>query len=371
MAKRLKIGFDAKRLFCNFTGLGNYARTLVKNLEKHFPEHEYHLFTTKVLINEETEPFLNGKFHIHTPSLGINSGYWRTYGQSKLANSLDLDVYHGLSHELPFGLSGSVVKVVTFHDLIWEIYPNQFGLFDRLGYRLKYKSAAYRADRVISISKSTAKDLKRIYNVPESKIDIVYQTCNEQFTLQPNHKNSRDYFLYVGSIIPRKGLYHVIEAFASLHDQDKKPFVVIGIGPKGYTVQCKNLIKEYHLEPYFQFVGNVNNDELVSYYDGAIALILPSIYEGFGIPIIEAMARFCPVVTSNVSSLPEASGPHNIQIDPNDITQLYKAISRLSRTVSSIDTAQSNEYFHKHFDGLKLSNQLMDIYQANVEAKKS
>ena len=366
MTKRLKIGFDAKRLFCNFTGLGNYARTLVKNLEKYYPEHEYHLFTTEVVSNKETEPFLDKKFIIHTPPSGVNSAYWRMYGQSKLANSMGLDIYHGLSHEIPFGLTHSIFKVVTFHDLIWEIYPQQFGLLDRVGYKLKYKSSASRADLIISISKSTAKDLIRIYSVPDSKIDVLYQTCNQQFTLQAALNQSRNYFLYVGSIIPRKGLYQIIEAYALLHDKDKKPFIVIGSGSKGYTVQCKNLIKEYHLEPYFEFIGNVSNDELVTYYDRAIALVLPSIYEGFGIPIIEAMARNCPVITSNVSSLPEASGPHNVQIDPNDISQLYQAMSGVSRNNSLFDTLKSNQYFHEHFDGLKLSKQLMEIYQRNL-----
>lgn len=363
MNNQLKIGFDAKRLFCNFTGLGNYSRTLVKNLAKFFPEHEYHLFTPKIVRNEETEPFFTNQFHIHTPSTGVHSAYWRTYGQSKIANALDLDVYHGLSHEIPFGLTDSIFKVVTFHDLIWEVYPNQFSLLDRMGYRLKYKSSVNRADKVICISKSTSRDLMSFYGVPESKIEIIYQTCNEQFTSKPLLKQEKDYFLYVGSIIPRKGLYQIIEAFAFLQDRDKRPFVVIGGGDKKYISKCKKLIEEYHLESYFQFIGNVSNDDLVSYYDGALALVLPSIYEGFGIPIIEAMARLCPVITSNLSSLPEASGPHNIQIVPNDTTQLCQAMNSIVRGSSSFDTMLSKEYFHEHFDGQKLSNQLMGIYQ--------
>ncbi|MBC7886238.1 MAG: glycosyltransferase, partial [Saprospiraceae bacterium] len=170
--KKLIIAFDAKRLFNNFTGLGNYSRTLVKNLQTYFPEHEYHLFTPAISKNEETTYFLDkDKFVIHTAS--FNHPLWRSVGIAEEINKLNPDIFHGLSHEIPFGVSKNVTKVVTFHDLIYEKYPEQFGLWDRWMFKLKYRSSAQRADAIVAISDSTKHDLSSLYNIKEQKISVI------------------------------------------------------------------------------------------------------------------------------------------------------------------------------------------------------
>ena len=148
---KLVFAFDAKRLFSNFTGLGNYSRTLLKNLAEYYPQHEYHLFTPRIVKNEETVFFLeDSRFVVHTPR--VSHPFWRGFTMSAEVNALKPTLFHGLSHEIPFGLDHHILSVVTFHDLIYELYPHQFGFWDRWMYRWKYRSSAQRADAIVSIS---------------------------------------------------------------------------------------------------------------------------------------------------------------------------------------------------------------------------
>ena len=228
----MKIGFDAKRVFNNFTGLGNYSRTLVANLQKYYPQHEYHLFTPSITINEETLPFTQSPFIVHQPSGALDSVLWRTARQSKLINKLDLDIYHGLSHELPYGIDDKTKTCITFHDLIYELLPNHFNYWDRKLYQYKYKSATQRTDKIIAISQQTKQDLMATYYIDSSKIDVIYQSLNDSFIVNPIGPQTQDFFLYVGSIIKRKGLLQIIEAMALIPIEHRKQICVIGDGNK-------------------------------------------------------------------------------------------------------------------------------------------
>ena len=334
--KKLVLAFDAKRLFNNFTGLGNYSRTLVRNLQKFYPEHEYHLFTPTIKTNEETAYFLNNpNFIIHTPPRF--TPLWRSYLISKEINQLMPDIYHGLSHEIPYNLHKKIIRVVTFHDLIFEKFPSQFNWIDLKIYRFKYRSSAHRADQIIAISESTKNDLSKLYNVSDKKISVLYQSCNDVFQNQvPNPemlpeslKGIPPYYLYVGSLIERKGLIQIVIAYSKIPEESKKPFVIVGTGNKNYCKKIDDLIRYYNLENNFHFIKNIPNQALVSIYDHCFALIYPSVYEGFGIPIIECLFRNKPVITSETSSMPEAGGPGALLINPYEPEDIKNSMLRL------------------------------------------
>ncbi len=359
--KKLKIGFDAKRLFHNNTGLGNYARTLVKNLHQFYPEHEYHLFTSEISSNENCKYFLSNNFLIHTKPKWSNAAIWRTIGVSKKINELGLDIFHGLSHELPYNIGLQTKTVVTIHDLIYEKNPELFPLIDGWFYKIKYKSACERADAIIAISQSTAKDIEEVYKI-KNKVKCLYQTCSEVFQTTPIIDSPKKHFLYVGSINERKGLLKIVQAYGLLEEKYQLPFVVIGEGGD-YKTQVLAEIKTFGLSDKFIFKGNVNNDELVNYYDESLCLVLPSLYEGFGIPIIESLFRHRPVITSNVSSLPEACGLGGITFDPNSITALKTALEAMHspekwRQYSS----NGHGYVAKKFNQSTTTKLIMDFY---------
>ncbi|MCZ2102458.1 MAG: glycosyltransferase family 4 protein [Chitinophagales bacterium] len=377
---KLTIAFDAKRLFNNYTGLGNYSRSLVRYLQQKFPEHDYHLFTPKAQKNEETAYFFDPeKFTIHTPP--AFKPLWRTVGMAAQINNLKPDIFHGLSHEIPFGIHRDIATVVTFHDLIYELYPKQFGWWDRKMYQLKYRSSARRAAYITAVSKSTLLDLSRLYHLDASKMEVHYQSCNEVFLGNSEMSSAdralfpldiKEYYLYVGSIIERKGLLLIIDALAQLPNSLRKPLVVVGKGDLKYLTQVKNRIKHHQLESYVHFIQGMSNEALVQIYDQSFCLIYPSVYEGFGIPVIESLFRKKPVITSNLSSLPEAAGPGAILIDPYSVSELVQAMQDMSDSRRYNELAQQgHNYVQSNFSPQQTTHAIHDYYQKILQEKNS
>lgn len=362
------IAFDAKRLFTNFTGLGNYSRTLVRNLRKYYPGCEFHLFTPCIVKNAETEFFLdNPDFIVHTPARGRLM--WRTLGMAGEVNELRPDIFHGLSHEIPFGLNTDISAIVTFHDLIYEHYPEQYGWWDRNMYRLKYRSAAKRAGHIVCISESTRRDLADLYHIPESKMSTVYQSCRPEFMDSPclPVDFGKGYWLYVGSAIARKGLLQLVIAYGMLPPSARRPLVIVGSGPSEYTNQVKDMITYYNISSQIRWIERLDNQSLRSIYDDCYALIYPSMYEGFGIPLIESLSRFRPVITSDLSSLPEAAGPGARYADPFKPEEISAAMMDLeNKTLYEKLAMEGRDYVMRQFNAEVTAGKMMEVYRKQV-----
>jgi len=361
----MRIGFDAKRLFLNHTGLGNYSRTLVSNLIKYHPENDYFLYTPKAPRNSETEFFFNKEnVNIQLPAKAAGP-LWRSFGIKKQIQKDKVDVFHGLSNELPFGVSKMKLKTfVTIHDLIYERYPKQYGIFDRTVYRFKTKNAIKKANVIISISNQTTEDLQKFYAADTKKIELLYQTCNDDFVSnqKPFKEKTGDYYLYVGSIIERKNLLNVVAALNKLDPEERKKIVVIGNG-KAYKTKVENFIAQHDLSDWIEWKSQIANHELRSYYEGAIALVYPSTFEGFGIPVIEALYCGCPVITSNLSSLKEAGGSAAVLVNPMDVGEIVSAMRSVK---DKHDLHERNEKLAQHlnlFNPKVLSQKLLNLYK--------
>ncbi|MCB0636250.1 MAG: glycosyltransferase family 4 protein, partial [Lewinella sp.] len=259
-----RIGFDAKRLFNNFTGLGNYSRTLLKNLADYYPDNAYFLYTPKVQRNDETHYFLNSPMYsVREPKTGQRL-LWRSRRILNALRSDRIDLYHGLSHELPLGITSSgIPAIVTIHDLIFKHYPEQYGLLDRQLYDFKFRYACERADHIIAISESTRQDIIKFYDIPPEKITVIYQSCHERFIQERSQKTidsvlykhdlPSDYFLYVGSLIPRKNLLGIVKAMSLLPPDLRLPLVIIGNGP-AYKTKVVQYAKAQGLESHLRFI---------------------------------------------------------------------------------------------------------------------
>lgn len=363
--EKLVIAYDAKRLFTNFTGLGNYSRTLLRNLQEYYPYCEFHLFTPSIIENVETHYFLNNqKFKVHIPA--GSRLMWRTLGMSREVNTLKPDIFHGLSHEIPFGLQSSISTVVTFHDLIYERYPKQFGWWDRNMYQLKYRSAAKRAHHILAISKSTQNDMIDLYGIPEDKISVVYQSCRSEF-MQLHCvpvDYTKGYWLYVGSTIPRKGLLQLVMAYGMIPQNTRRPLVIVGSGPADYIQQVRDMMKYYGITDHVRWIERLDNQSLCSIYDACYALIYPSIYEGFGIPLIESLSRGRPVITSTLSALPEAAGPGAIYVNPFSPEEIASALLELeNKSLYERLAREGQGYVRTQFDGKQTANRMMEVYR--------
>ena len=381
----MNIGFDAKRAYHNGTGLGHYSRTLIRSLAEYFPQHEYFLFNPK-----PSELFhLNGKnIHEVLPSNLLHktlSSVWRSTWIKNDLEKTDIDIYHGLSNEIPLDIQKTDIRsVVTIHDVIFERFPAQYSKIDVEIYKRKFKYACDHADRVIAISEQTKKDIMEFYNTPEKMITVCYQSCNpafgqtvsEQARRQVKEKYSLpdQYFLYVGSVIERKNLLGICKAIYLLRNDLTIPLVVIGDGTK-YKQQVKDFIKQNGLEKQVIFLSEdplakvassfLRAEDFPAIYQSAIAMIYPSFFEGFGIPVLEALWSRLPVITSNISCLPEAGGDGAYYVDPNSSEEIAEGMKTIVADGSFTEALKEKGWQHaQNFTQQKCAANVMKVYES-------
>jgi glycosyltransferase involved in cell wall biosynthesis len=383
----MNIGFDAKRAYHNGTGLGHYSRTLIRSLAEYFPHNEYYLFNPKAsdLFN------LDGKnIHEILPSGLLHktlSSVWRSKWINSDLEKNNIDIYHGLSNEIPLDIDTTGIKsVVTIHDVIFERYPEQYSRIDVEIYKRKFKYACDHADKVIAISQQTKRDIMEFYKTPEEKIEVCYQSCNpafgkivdEKIKQQVKEKYSLpdEYFLYVGSIVERKNLLGICKAVYLLRNDLRKPLVVIGDGTK-YKQKVKDFIIQNGLESQIIFLSDdplakvassfLRAEDFPAIYQMAIAMIYPSFFEGFGIPVLESLWSRLPVITSNVSSLPEAGGEGAYYVDPNSAEEIAEGMKKIYNDKQFAVTLKDKGWQHaQNFTQLKCAADVMQVYQSLI-----
>jgi glycosyltransferase involved in cell wall biosynthesis len=370
----MHIGFDAKRAFLNSSGLGNYSRTLISSLQHYFPENQYSLYTPKTAEDDFLQRMSSAaNTKIRLPESFIDKklrSRWRSYGITHMLREDKVDVYHGLSNELPFNISDfKGKKIATIHDLIFLRHPELYPYLDRKIYNKKFRHACDISDVVVAISEETKRDLEQHYFVPESKIRVIYQSCDERFRREmtereiqavlQKHQLPSEYILYVGTIEERKNLLTIVKA---LKEVPEIPLVVVG-NRKSYFEKVKAYVDSNGLSARVHFPENVGNDDLPAIYRGAKIFVFPSFFEGFGIPIIEAMSCGVPVITSKGGCFPEAGGPDSIYVDPTSPAEMADAIRELLRSeqLRSSVAARGLQYV-KRFHPELIVKQLMDLY---------
>lgn len=383
----MNIAFDAKRYFHNTTGLGHYSRTLVNSLIEYYSENNYFLMNPKPSSKFDA-PELSNVTEINPPDnfYQFFTSAWRSKGMIGDLISNDIHLYHGLSHEIPIGIQKTKIKsVVTIHDIIFEKYPKQYNLMDVWIYRRKFKSACKNSDKIIAISQQTKNDLIEIYKVPEDKITVCYQSCNPSFLAQlpseqlecirKRYNLPEKYLLYVGSIIERKNLLNICKAIKQLKgDLSIPPLVVIGEGSQ-YKQEVENYIQAEDLGLDVVFLS----DDLVAkslitfktaadfpaIYQMATAMIYPSIYEGFGIPVLEALCSRIPVITSNISCLPEAGGEGAFLIDPFKPSDIAAAIETILTDPNLVHEKIQKGIVHaEKFNNKQVTDAVMGVYKS-------
>jgi len=351
----MRIGYDAKRLYNNFTGLGNYSRTLVSNLIEFHPGEEYFLYTTKICSDPVVAKFRNnGKIRTRVARTPFKS-LWRSFSVVSQLKADNIDLFHGLSGEIPLNIQRSKIKsVVTVHDLIFRIYPDTYKPADRFFYDRKFRFACSRADKIVAISNSTKNDLITYYGIGPSKIKVIYQACDPVFYHEADsitmkevslkYNLPKEFLLYVGSVIPRKNLLTIIKSLKILPAEYRIPLVVVGDGG-AYKREVRNFITAEKLEKQVIWIEDLHESrQLKALYNLASVFVYPSIYEGFGIPVAEALLSKVPVITSNCSSLPEAGGPVSILTDPKSAEEISLQIEK-TLTDSILREKMKNEGF--------------------------
>lgn len=289
-----------------------------------------------------------------------------------------IDLYHGLSHEIPFGIHRSGIKsVVTMHDLIFERYPGQYNPIDVQTYRRKAKYACRYADKVVAISQQTREDLITFYDTDPGKIAVVYQSCDPAFAvthpaeqlnaMRGQYGLPQQYLLYVGSVIERKNLLGIVKALHILKGHLDTPLVVLGDG-KSYKNRVKAFIAAHGLDSQVIWLNERRRPayaDLPLLYQGAQAFLYPSTFEGFGIPILEALWSRTPVITSRGSCFAETAGDAAQYTDPLDPASIAHAIRRVMEDTALAQDMKEKGWAHaQRFTPGKCATAMMNVYNS-------
>ncbi len=331
----MRIGFDAKRAFLNSSGLGNYSRDTIRILSRFYPGNNYLLYSPYVSGRFSREHFPNAD--VITPRTLIHKllpHYWRSKGVIRDIKKSGIHVFHGLSNELPFGIDKSGVRsVVTIHDLIFLRHPEFYRPIDRRIYDRKFRYSTSAADRVISVSEQTKRDIVDFYGVSAEKIQVIYQGCSPLFYNHSSEEHRRritgkynlpdDFILSVGTIEERKNQLSILRA---IHEHDIGiSLVLVGNHPSPYSEKIMEYIRKNNVNRVY-FLKNIPLEDLTVIYQLSKVFVYPSLFEGFGIPIIEALASGIPVITSKGGCFSEAGGDAARYVDPLNTEELADSL---------------------------------------------
>jgi glycosyltransferase involved in cell wall biosynthesis len=331
----MRICINASPAVHHVAGLGRYTQELMAALLAVDPDNDYVAFYNRP-AEARVDPPLDSVSHLTT---NLPTKPWRM--SALLAHFVrisqdwlfpQIDLFHATDHLLP-RLSG-VKSVFTLHDLVFRFYPETHKLLNRWFLTLMMPRFLQAADAVIAVSEWTKKDAMELYRLDEDKITVIYEGVNPLFrpasqerisALRQKYGILNKFILSVGTIEPRKNLTSLVEAYRSLKDQDRELQLVI-VGKKGWLYEgFFRKLRELGLEEDVIFPGFVSDEDLPTLYSAADLFVLPSLYEGFGLPVLEAMACGTPVITSNASSLPEVTGEAALLVDPHDTGALVRA----------------------------------------------
>lgn len=374
----MRIGFDGKRAVNNMTGLGNYSRLVIESLAEAYPEDSHLIYVPKLKDNARLHK-INNLHNIEfrlPPARGFKGSLWRTFGISNNLRSDKVDIYHGLSNELPLNIKSSGVRsIVTIHDVIYRRLPHCYSAIDRLLYDFKYGSSCRNANRIIAISECTKKDVMEYYEVPEDKIDVIYQGCDDSFKQHlPENKLEEErrrlnlpkrFILQVGTVEERKNLEMSVRALSAIPEDVY--LVAIGKDRLGYKKKVEQIANEIGVANRVVWRHDISFADLPAVNQLAEAMSYPSRYEGFGIPILEALESETPIVAATGSCLEEAGGEGTIYVDPDNVREWGSALNSILTRQADISRMISLGKQHAaKFSNSSIAERLMGVYEKTL-----
>lgn len=353
-----RFGYNSQTKLPNRVGSSAYCFELLINLNKLDKKNDYLIYVPHKPTSDLPSESENWKYKIIP-----NRKLWTitSLGPHFLLNRKKLDVFFSPTHYLPpFGPGNSVISVL---DVSYLYFPELFTKKDLIQLKEWTKFSAKKAKKILTISESSKSDIIKEYKVSESKVVVVYPGVKQVSSVRQAQDKSikyqvlsmdklrekfgidGKYILFVGTLQPRKNIVKLIEAFSKL---DKDLELVI-VGRKGWQYEeILSAPDKYGVKDKVRFLDSVTSEDLPSFYKNAEFFILPSLYEGFGLPVLEAMSYGCPVITSNISSLPEAGGDGALYVDPGDVNDIALKMKKLLE-----DDKLRNDLIKKGYDQVK------------------
>lgn len=325
----MKIGIDARMYSDSFTGIGRYVYELTGRLFELDQNNEYVLF----MNDPQYETFTPPNDRVRKVRVNAKHYSWAEQVQFlKLLNREKLDLVHFTHFNAPLLYRGA--SVVTIHDLTLSFYPGKkmTSWIHRAAYHLVLESVVKRSRRVVAVSNNTKKDLVKLLGTPADKIEVILEGVAKEFRVLENPpKPEVDFFLYTGVWRSHKNVVNLLKAFGQLCEDDsfKGQLLITGKEDPFYP-EVKETIQKFGIGERVVLTGLVSEQKLIELYNTARVYVMPSLYEGFGLPPLEAMACGTPVVSSNTSSLPEVCGEGNaLFFDPKNVDDMAQTMKKL------------------------------------------
>ena len=303
--------------------------------------------------------------------------YWKLLGAKRTLYSQGIDIYHGLAHQIPRSVRQKRVPIVlTVHDLIYRHYPELSSDTDLNLYESQLLNACSISETIVAVSESTKRDLVNFFSISPQKISVIYSACDYRFhkivaaeTIQQTRSIyglPEKYLLYVGSMSERKNLLSVVKALNVIPRSDRLPLVVVG-ATTSYSNVVAEYIKKNGLDNWIIFPKRVETEDLPAVYQAAEIFLYTSLYEGFGMPILEALSSGIPVITSNISAMPEAAGPDSRLIDPESPDEIASSIIDILSDDSLRRIMVKNGYsYSQKFNNKRVTEKMLQLYQASI-----
>lgn len=373
----LTIGYDAKRAVSNGTGLGNYCRTLLNDLGTIDTTDSFRLYVPDLGRDDlRSQLDMPRNMSFVTPANKLVKplrSLWRIKGIVNDLKRDGVDIYHGLTGELPLGLSEAGIKsVVTIHDLIFMRCPEYYNPVDVAIYKWKFRNAIRQANRIIAISECTRRDIMELGEIDDSRIDVVYQSCDTRFRQQVSPEQKQDvraryslpkrYVLFVGTIEERKNALLAAQALPYLSDDIH--LVLVG-RQTAYAKTITSFARQNGLANRIHMLSGVPTSDLYAIYQQAECFVYPSRYEGFGIPVIEAIQSRLPVIACTGSCLEEAGGPDNVYVDPDEPQEMAMAIKSITDNPDAARqiVTRSLDYIRR-FENGNVAQEMLNVYRS-------
>jgi glycosyltransferase involved in cell wall biosynthesis len=370
-----RIGVDARQLSTQVSGIGRYNAEVLSRLVE--MGHEWYLYSHRpLLLGDWDRP------NVYVRTAGISHIYLRMlWSQTVMpwwASQDGLDLFWSPLHRLPLVMPSSLARVVTIHDLVWRHAGQTMRPLNRLLDQTLMPHAVRASDRVVAVSDSTARDIEHEMPFAAGKVRAIPLGAAELGEPGPRESLARlglsvPYFLFVGTLEPRKNLGRLLEAWSRLPQGLAGGAVLAVAGGAGWgEVNVQAMALRLGLQDRVRVLGFVSEQQLATLYAHALFLVMPSLYEGFGLPLLEATLRGVPVLTSDISSMPEVAGDAGVLVSPLDVDSIAKGLAQmLDDPKFRSDLARRAVSSAQRFSWDRSARRTMEVFEEAIEARRA
>lgn len=367
----MRIAVNTRLLIKNrLDGIGWFTYETLKRITVQHPEHDFIFifdrpFHKDFVFSDNVIPVVIGPKARHAFLFVI----WFEFSVKKILKKYKADIY--VSPDGYLSLSSKIPSLQVIHDINFEHYPEFIPFWARKHYKYFFHRYAEKAERIATVSEFSKNDIVQTYHIAPEKIDVVYNGANEKYKplseperteVKNKYSNSCDYFLFVGSLHPRKNLKSLIIAFGEFKTKVKSDIKLLIVGDKYWgNKEMQTAFEKNPAKDDIIFTGRLNDDDLKLVYGAAYALCYVSIFEGFGIPVVEAMYCDVPVITSNTSSMPETGGNAVLLADPFSVESISSALEKIySDSVFRSELIEKGKIQRQKFSWQKSADKLWE-----------